>query len=243
MLYPDILNILGVEVLPEYFAELFDEFNNEYKKDAEFLSFDTITLLAEQGFINAECIPDVNRCLEQIKQDEELDFTIKFLYSVICEKRNAWENYLYINPAPVKLGDEKYVFSLVLLIKVLDFGIVNARKAGINEKYVAQLRGVFGYATFDRSEHRWEVRNIYHWHINSALGMMFLIGRIKYEPSVIDGNYLGLRRKSDGKLLFVYKNTADIDKHGQFCRNGAEIAIKTKFNEKESEITANPIHP
>ncbi|HBL84133.1 MAG: hypothetical protein A2Y17_12775 [Clostridiales bacterium GWF2_38_85] len=246
MIYQDILNILGINVLPEYFEPCFNEFKEKFEsglKDEEFITDDTLNLLAEQGFINPDCIGDVTNCLEKIQSDSELDFTIKYLYFVICEKRNPWENHLYITPAPEKLGDERFVFPLILLIKVLDKGMKNARQSGIDESYIAQLKGVVAYATHDRSEQRWEVRNIYNWHLNSAMGMMFLIGRIKYEPSMIDENYLGLRRKADGKLLFVYKNTADINEYGQFCRNEAVVDFKTSYSETDSEIIANPIHP
>lgn len=244
MNYNDVLNILGAEALPDYFLVYFDEFKEKYNselKAKEFISLDILNSLADEEFINRNCLGDVTNCLTKIQGDLELDFTIKYLYFVICEKRNPWENYFYLNPAPVKLGDERFVFSLVLLIKVLNTGIENARRNGIDESYISQLKGVFGYATYDRCESRWEVRNIYRWHINSAFGMMFLIGRIKYEPSVINDNYLGLRRKSDGKLLFVYKNAADIDEYGQFCRSGAIVSFKTEYTETETQITANPI--
>ena len=239
----DVNRIVGIN-LPDYFGKYAEEFENIYDsiKDEEFLTSASLEKLINEGFVKAEAKDDIERVLEAISSDHDLDYALKFLYFTMCEKLNPWQNHLYETPAPPTLGDDKFVFPLILMVKTLENGIANARNNGISEDYVAQLKGVFSYATHDRGD-RWEMKNIFHWHMTSAMGMMYLIGRIKYEPTAIDERYLGLRRKSDGALLFVLRSEADIDEYGQFCRSGAKVEFKTSYTEANDYITANPMHP
>lgn len=239
----DINKIIGIN-LPDYFSEFAEEFENAYniKKDEKFLSSTSLDKLINEGFVRAEAREDLERVLEIIALNSELDYVLRFLFFVMCEKLNPWQNHLYETPAPTSLGDDRFVFPLILMIKTLEHGIANARNNGISEEYVAQLKGVFSYATHDKGD-RWEMKNIFHWHMTSAMGMMYLIGRIKYEPTAIDERYLGLRRNSDGALLFILRSEADIDEFGQFCRSGVKVEFKTSYTEIDDSITANPMHP
>lgn len=239
----DINNAIGLK-LPDYFGSFSEDFETLYenRKDKVFLSSESLEKLISEGFVKAEAKEDIYRVLDKLSSDKALDYSIKLLFYVMCEKMKPWQTQLYETPAPPALGDDKYIFPLILMLKTLEKGIANARNNGISEEYVSQLKGVFSYATHDRGD-RWEMRNIFHWHMTSAMGMMYQIGRIKYEPTAISENYLGLRRKSDGALLFVFRGESDIDEYGQFCRDGATAEFRTSFSESDNTITANPIHP
>lgn len=218
--------VLGIEDLPAVYTDLLPRFEQEWKDICTQPLFEreAVEALIDEGFIDGACMPDVNACLEKIEAEEELRFALQYLYYVLCVYRRPWENEFYRDPAPSALGEYRYTFAYIILLRCLQKSVSDVRRRGMPETAVAQLKGA---ADCGRGE-PWGLRGMFHWHMSCALGTMFFVGLFRYEIERMPEGYRMFRRKADGKLLLLWAGERRFDKYGQFTHLDEHTAFRTK---------------
>ena len=181
MTIKDICALLGIEELPERYGPGLERFDREWPRIREepLLELDKLAPLAEEGFLDAACFDDVNICLQKLKAEEPLAYTLQFLYHMLCVYGNSWDNDLYLTPAPPCLEEYRYTFALILFLRTLYKGVTDDRRRGIPEDKIEQMKGVFGGAT-GNCRAPWGIRDGFHWNMSCVMGAMFFVGTFRY---------------------------------------------------------------
>ena len=211
-----LASVLGVEAWPEEYEVLLERFNDEWDtiKEQPLLDMQAARKLAEEGFIAPEQFSDAEECLELMENDESLAFAFQCLFYVLCVYRGAHENELYIEPVPPSLGEFRFTFSMVLLMKILIHGVEKARARHIPEELIEQHKGAANGGIGE--EGRFGTPGMFHWRVVCAFATMYQLGAFRYEPERVPPGYRMLRRKADGALLMVYTAERSFDEFGQF---------------------------
>ena len=232
MTIKDICALLGIEELPERYGPGLERFDREWPRIREepLLELDKLAPLAEEGFLDAACFDDVNICLQKLKAEEPLAYTLQFLYHMLCVYGNSWDNDLYLTPAPPCLEEYRYTFALILFLRTLYKGVTDDRRRGIPEDKIDQMKGVFGGAT-GNCRAPWGIRDDFHWNMSCVMGAMFFVGTFRYELMEMPPYYRMYRRRSDGKLLALYCGEARVDKAGQFTHLDELTAFRTEASQ------------
>ncbi len=224
-----LAKVLGIDEWPVEYAAVLERFNKEWDgiRTEPLLNTDELKALAKEGFVAEECLEDVFTCLEMIQADEELCFALQVLYYALCVYRLPSENEFYKEPAPPSLGDYRFTFTMIVLIKILMHGVVKARERGIPEELIAQHKGA---ANGDRLDGTgpFGAPNMFHWRTVCSFATMYSLGAFRYEPERVPPGYRMLRRKADGKLLMLYTLARDIDEYGQFAWSAEMVVFSTK---------------
>lgn len=229
-----LLNLLGINELPERYGPGLERFQEEWPqiKKLPLLEMDQMEQLAQEGFIDASCFSDVQDCLEKLKADEELAFTLQFLYHMLCVYGKPWDNDLYLTPAPPLLGEYRYTFALILFLRTLYKGVAEDRERGIPEEMISQMKGAFNDATGNCRE-PWGIRDGFHWNMSCVMGTMFFVGTFRYELMEMPPFYRLYRRRRDGRLLALYCGEARIDKQGQFTHLDDRTDFRTEASQSD----------
>lgn len=227
-----LAELLGIDEWPAEYTQELERFDNEWEsiRSLPLLDKETLYALADEGFVAQECLEDVFACLEKIKADEELCFALQAVYYMLCEYRLPSENEFYKEPCAPSLGEYRFTFTMIILIKCLMRGVAKARERGIPEELIAQHKGA---ANGDRLDGTgpFGAPNMFHWRAVCSFATMYSLGAFRYEPERVPPGYRMLRRKADGKLLMLYTAAREFDEFGQFIWS----AEQTVFTSKESK--------
>ncbi len=224
-----LAEVLGVDEWPQEYMDLLARFNSEWDdiRQQPLLDKEELKALAAEGFVAEECLDDVFACLERIEADEELCFALQVLYYVLSIYRLPSENEFYKDPAPTSLGEYRFTFTMIVLIKILMNGVKKARERGIPEELIAQHKGA---ANGDRLDGTgpFGAPNMFHWRTVCSFATMYSLGAFRYEPERVPPGYRMLRRKVDGKLLMLYTAAQRFDEFGQIAWSDEQVVFSTQ---------------
>ncbi len=212
-----LAEVLGVAEWPCVYDEVLSRFCAQWDdiKKEPIVDFEKLGQLVNDGYIAAEGVSDIKACVALIEADEELHFAVQCLYYALCVYRGPYENELYIDPVPPSLGDYRFTFPMIVLVKCLIHGIEDGRRRGVPEEMLSQHKGA---ANGDVCEGgHYGTPGMFHWRTVCAFGTMYYTGAFRFEPERVPAGYRMLRRKSDGKLLMLYTAPRDFDEFGQFA--------------------------
>ncbi|MCI8554349.1 MAG: hypothetical protein HFJ80_05320 [Clostridiales bacterium] len=224
-----VLAVLGASELPERYAAGLERFCAEWPqiRTQPVLETETLRGLAEEGFLDAACFPDVEICLQKTQADEALDFTLHFLAWMLLEYGGPWDLDLYFTPAPPALGEYGATFALILFLLALQSGVTRARERQIPEKMIEQLKGPF-FDIVGNHRQPWGVGGAFHWNTSCSFGTMFFVDTYRYELHTMPDGYRMYRRRTDGRLLAVYTLANRIDEYGQIAWEEEQTAFRTE---------------
>ena len=238
-----VLEVLGTPELFERYTPGLERFNAQWTPGEKEPVLETAKLgwMAEQGFIDSACFEDVDTCLKMVAADEELDFVLRFLADMLFISGKPWDMDVYFTPSPPALGKYGPTFALILFLCALEGGVTRARRHGIPEDMVAQMKGPFFDITGGKPDPVWGARGGFHWNVSCSQGTMFFVDTYRYELHTMPDGYRLYRRRSDGKLLTVYTAANRFDEFGQFAWSDEQVAFRTEaFGKKPGGY---PIHP
>lgn len=229
-------------VVPDEFVSFYDDFQQFYTEygKTDFLQNVTDTLVFEK-LMPPDNVDYIHAQYRAVAGDDSLNCCLWFLYYVMKLRLSPWNNHLHNNPLPESLGDDKYCFPLILMLRILYDAVVQLRALGIEDSYIESMHGVFSYATFDCTECQCGIKNLFNWHISSAYGLMHQIGRLKYEPKAFENDFILLSK--DGRFTVIFAKSMDVNSDGQFCRDGEPVAFTTSFSQTDDAFFAHPVIP
>ncbi len=223
-----LAEVLGVPAWPNDYQAEFDRFREEWEtiRLLPILDMEAVRALAEEGFVNAAMLPDAEAACRLIEADEELHFAFQCVYYSLCEYRGPHQNELYIDPAPPSMGDYRFAFPMLVLIKCMVNGVRKARERDIPEEMLAQHKGAANGDICDGG--RYGTPGMFHWRCVCAFCTMYSLGILRFEPERVPPGYRMLRRKADGKLLMLYTAERAFDEFGQFVWDESQTVFRSK---------------
>ncbi len=222
-----LAEILGIEQWPDSYVADFDRFCTEWDdiKALPLLDMAAVDELIAEEYFDPAGLEDIKACIAQIEADEELHFALQCVYYVLREYRYAHQNELYIEPVPPTLGDLRYTFSMLILLKLLVRGVAEAKSRGIPDEALAENKGAANGDLLANGHYG--TPNMFHWRVVCAYGTMYHAGIMRYEPERVPEGYRMVRRKTDGKLLMLYTAARSFDAYGQFTGDPAKMVFST----------------
>ncbi len=223
-----LANILGIPEWPMDYNAEFERFKKEWEtvRLLPVLEEKALQQLVEDGFVDEASAAEAIRCARKIEDDEDLLFALQCVYYALCEYRGPHQNELYIEPVPPSLGDYRYTFSMIVLIKCMITGVHRARERGISEELLAEHKGAANGGVCEGGHIG--TPGMFHWRCVCAFCTMYSLGILRFEPERVPPGYRMLRRKADGKLLMLYTAARSFDEYGQFVWEESQTVFTSK---------------
>lgn len=223
-----LAEVLGVAEWPCDYQTEFERFQQEWETVRQLPLLDEATLdtLVQDGFVDAASAADAKACARLIEADEELHFALQCVYYALYEYRGPHQNELYIDPVPPSLGDYRFTFPMVILIKCMIAGVRRARERGIPEELLAEHKGAANGGPCEGGHIG--TPGMFHWRCVCSFCTMYSHGILRFEPERVPAGYRMLRRKADGKLLMLYTAARSFDEFGQFVWEESQTVFTSK---------------